>query len=285
MVKFAEGTQLQANKELTKINILDMGLLLLIMMLTFLVSTMWLVEPDLASLPVIKSIGLSSVMLSLAIFSFLVYFTATLTGTMRGLKLVDPRWIVGAVVAVPVWLVYNAFLPVTSATGAVEEGASNILISVFGAQTFNFIQAVWVYGFIESVVFGILLIFFLGVSQKTKGAPMIIPVFILVVAFMALLHTSVALALDTTGAINFGAVILHQVVAFTIMGIFFFIFGMAGNIASHQIKNTLALGLPFGFWAVLFIIYGLIAFLALRKEGTSPQQFAKSLSSRMRLGV
>jgi len=146
---------------------------------------------------------------------------------------------------------------------------ANIFISFFGLQAFNFIQGVLVYAPIESLIFGIFLIFFLGISKKSKGSSLLLPSFFAIVIFMSLLHSAIALAIDTTGALDFATVVIHQVVSFSIMGAFFLFLGMAGNIASHQVKNTLALGLPFGFWIILFASFVFYAVLALRLSKTA----------------
>jgi len=94
----------------------------------------------------------------------------------------------------------------------------------------------------------------------------VIPVFLFIVGFMAVLHGGIALALDQTGSMDFNAVILHQFVSFTIFGAVFLFFDMASNIAFHQVKNQLALGVGLEYWVFLFVVYGLLTFLASRQS-------------------
>jgi hypothetical protein len=267
MVKFG-AQNLKEAKAGVNLDILDVGIVLLFLMLTFLVSANWNAPSDASA---VKSIGLNVTMLALSVFALIIYFIGALTRSFSSLKLVSPMWVVGAVVAFPVWILYSFFIPIASSTGQVltQVSSANVLGTVFGQATFDFIQAVFVYGVIESLVLGILLVFFLGISQKTKGSPMLLPAFIVVVLFMGLLHGSVALTMDTSGSLDFTAIILHQVVAFSIMGIGFLFLGMSGNIALHQVKNALALNASVFMWILLFAFFALLTFLALRKGGAS----------------
>lgn len=261
--------QTNVNKKLVHINILDVGIILIILMLTLFVSSSWLVEPDVSSIPLIKSIGLNITMLVLISLAFVVYLIAGLTKSLPQLKLVDAGWIFGAIIAIPIWLFYNSFLPLASSTGQLVSKVpeTNVIVSFFGTTVFNFIQALWVYGFIESVILGILLLFLLGVSKVTKGIGALIPVFVIIVLFMAILHSAVALAIDSTGQLDFGTILIHQTVAFAIMGMVFIVLGMSANIAFHQVKNALALNFGLIFWIALFAFYVLITILALRQSG------------------
>lgn len=253
--------------ELQKLNLVDIGLVLLILMLVFLVGALWVVEPDVSSIPLIKSIGLNVIMLSLTIFAALIYIVGYLSGGLRSLKLVTPTWLIAGIVAIPVWLVYNTFLPLASSTGELASAIqTNILAQFFGVEIFNFIQTVWIFAIVESLVFGILLVFLLDVSKETKGSPAWVPIFLLIVLFSALLHGAIALALDTTGSIEFATVIIHQIVAFAIMGVIFIPFKMSATIAFHQVKNAIALQVNPFLWLILFGFYFAMTYLAIAQS-------------------
>lgn len=273
MVKFG-AQNLKEAKTGVNLDILDVGIVLLFLMLTFLVGSLWNVGATADSIPLIKSIGLNALMLSLSVFCLIIYFLGAVTKSFSSLKLVSPMWIVGGLLAFPVWILYSVFIPITSSTGQVlaQAGTSNILASVFGQAMFDFIQAVFVYGVIESLVLGILLVFFVSISKSTKGAPLLLPSFLVIVCFMALLHGAVALAMDATGSLDFTAVIIHQIVAFAIMGVAFLFLGMSGNVAFHQVKNALALNATPFMWIFLFGFFAVLTFLALRKGGAQAKE-------------
>lgn len=273
------GNLNSAQKRTAKVNIIDVGVVLVFFMLAFLVNSLWLVEPDVTSIPLIKSIGLGSVIFGISIFVVVVYLFAMFTGTLGKLKLLTPFYLIAAILSAPIWIFYNIFLPLSSSvatiTTTVESG--NVLSNFFGPEVFAFIQTVLIFATFESFLFGILLLFFLEVGARTKGTLVLGPVLLLLVLFTSILHGAFALALDVTGQLDFVTVILHQIVAFTIMGVFFIFLGMPGNIVSHQIKNTLALGAPlvFLFWLLLLYLALTIIAVAQANRSVSLVQVAK----------
>ena len=245
------------------LSIFDLIYVLLILMISILIGASWLVEPSIESIPLIQQIGLSVLMTSLAGISLVFYFIGIFSKRLSPLKIVSPLMLIVGLISLPIWLVYNIFLPLTSSV-LVSEGIQNYLIVFMGVDSFNWLTHVWMFATVESLFLGIMLFFFTVFSNTTKGSPILIPVFLIINGFMALLHTGVAMALQPQG-LDFGVVLTHQFVTFFILSVMFFFAGTAGAISAHQVKNQMALGLGMYYWIALLAIY-LVFFLTTSKQ-------------------
>lgn len=260
------------------LTIYDVIFVLVMLMLSVLIGASWLVEPSVESIPLIQQIGLSVLMSSLASLALVFYSLGLFTKRLSPLKIISPFLLIVALISIPIWLTYNMFIPLTSSI-LVSAGIQNYLIVFLGVDTFNWLTHVWMFAVIESIFLGIMLFFFTVFSKTTRGLPILIPVFLIINGFMALLHTGVAMALQPTG-LDFGIVLTHQFVTFFILSGMFFLTGTAGAISSHQVKNQMALGLGAYYWFALFAIYAIFFIISSRQMKESPLKLA-----RQRFGV
>ena len=130
MTNFVENS---VEKKTIPINILDIGYIGIIFMITFLVSASWIVTEE-NQFELIKAIGLNAVMLSLIIFTFAVYLIGKFSGKFQGLKVITPLWIPIMFVSFFIWIIYSAVIPLQSSSGQTISSAvseTSIIVVLF----------------------------------------------------------------------------------------------------------------------------------------------------------
>jgi hypothetical protein len=179
------------------------------------------------------------------------------------MKLTTPTWTISYLISLPIWLLLFSVLPANKLPSAVTEGSKYILDKLISPQVLDWMVNSLFFAITESLIVVFLFAFFIGITvrgsqkinQTNKRGQLATIVF--VAAFVALLHTGIAIVSSVSGGYNLTIVLVHQLVAFFIMIIMGSFLGAPGIIAPHMAKNDLVYA-SVGLWWVSLLICILI---------------------------
>jgi hypothetical protein len=209
-------------------------------------------------------------MSGLAWFIVAMFFISKYTGVLSYLKLLKPTWTISYLISVPIWYLVFAILPQvkgSSLASTISQEGINLLSKILPMNIIEWFLNSWMFGSTESLLAILLIAIFIGVASsksrfKTNNKGTIAAIFI-VVGFMALLHTGIALLQDK--GLGVTITLIHQLVSFFIMVIIGIFLHAPGLIASHVAKNDIVFG--FTYVSIIFcVILDIISLISSKRN-------------------
>lgn len=262
---------LNNGKGSTGVNWLDMTFIIILFMSWLFITQVW--ESNLA----VTLFSLTGLLLS-------VYIISRLSGFLQFIKISIPTWSISGLISIPLMFLLLAIIPSKSsvAGSSIAEKITEGVLSQFFSQNgiVRFIQ-IYLIPITESLFIIFILAFFLGVASRkgqnfnSSSKKSIAPLFMMG-GFGALLHTSIAEALEKEGTITFGVSLGQQFLSFFLfafMGLFLF---APAIITSHVIKNLIVFG-TFGWWIGTFAFFIIMDLAIITLTKNNSQQKKQSL--------